>query len=364
MWPPPYSANGGSCWAQILVAYRQRGWKRHPDGGTIGPRHVTLEHDLRPAVRQVGVRDRDRGQQRLGVGVDGPHVELLGRRHLDDLAEVHDRDAVRHVPHHAQVVSDEDVGEVQLVLEVIEQVNHLRADRDVEGRDRLVGDDQLRVQGQRPGHADPLPLAAGELVRIAVDVLRRQADELEQFAHPALDLVPVPAPVDAQRVGEYLADPLTRVERRVRVLEYHLQLAPHRAQLSPGQRGDVLALEHHRSAGERVQPGQAPGQRGLAAPGLADQAERLPGAQLEADVVHRVHPRDLTLQQDPAPDREVLGHVLGPEQQFAVAVRGGGGGRSGGGGRGGGAVGGHSAFPISSGWIVVSRSSFFCLGSR
>ena len=27
-------------------------------------------------------------------------------------------------------------------------------------------------------------------------------------------------------------------------------------------------------------------------------------------------------------------------------------------------LGGHSAFPISSGWMVVSRSSFFCLGSR
>ena len=35
-WPPPYSASGGSCWAQILVAYRQRGWKRQPEGGTIG----------------------------------------------------------------------------------------------------------------------------------------------------------------------------------------------------------------------------------------------------------------------------------------------------------------------------------------
>jgi len=221
-------------------------------------RHVALEHDLHPAVGQVGVRDRNRGQQGLGVGVDGPLVELLGRRDLHDLAQVHDRDAVRHVPDHAQVVSDEDVGKVQLVLQVIEQVDHLGADRDVEGGDRLVGDDQLRVQGQRPGHADPLPLAAGELVRIAVDVLRRQADEVEQFAHPALDLVPVPALVDAQGLGEYLADSLARVERRVRVLEHHLQLAPHRAQLAPGQRGDVLALELHRSAGERVQPGQAP----------------------------------------------------------------------------------------------------------
>jgi hypothetical protein len=145
--------------------------------------------------------------------VDGPLVELFGGRHLYDLAQVHDRDAVRHVPHHSQVVSDEDISEVQLVLEVVEQVYHLCADRDVEGGDRFVGDDQLRVKGQGPRHPDPLPLAAGELMRVAVGMLRRQADKLEQFTHPALDLVAVSALVDAQRVGEDLAHPLARVER-------------------------------------------------------------------------------------------------------------------------------------------------------
>jgi len=39
-------------------------------------------------------------------------------------------------------VGDEHQGELELVLQVAQQVEDLRLHRDVEGRDRLVGDDQ------------------------------------------------------------------------------------------------------------------------------------------------------------------------------------------------------------------------------
>jgi hypothetical protein len=55
-------------------------------------------------------------------------------------------------------------------LQVLQQVDDLRLDRHVERRHRLVADDQLRAPGQRPGDADALALAAGELVRIALGV--------------------------------------------------------------------------------------------------------------------------------------------------------------------------------------------------
>ena len=68
----------------------------------------------------------------------------------------------------AEVVRDQQVGEAELVLQLAEQVDDLGLDRDVERRDRLVEDDQPRPQRQRPGDPDPLPLAARELVRVAV----------------------------------------------------------------------------------------------------------------------------------------------------------------------------------------------------
>ena len=78
-------------------------------------------------------------------------------------------------------MGDEDVGEAELLLEVVEQVDDLGLDRDVERRDRLVGDDQLRLQREGAGDPDPLPLPAGELVRVAVVVLGAEADALEQL---------------------------------------------------------------------------------------------------------------------------------------------------------------------------------------
>ena len=72
----------------------------------------------------------------------GPVVQIAGPRDLDHLAEVHHRDAVADVPHHRQIVGDEQVRQPELVLQVREQVEDLRLDRHVERRHRLVADDQ------------------------------------------------------------------------------------------------------------------------------------------------------------------------------------------------------------------------------
>ncbi len=83
---------------------------------------------------------------------------------------------MRDVPHDAEIVRDEEIGEAQLRLQVGEEVEDLRLDRDVERRDRLVGDDELRREHERAGDRDALALAAGEHVRIATVVLGPQAD--------------------------------------------------------------------------------------------------------------------------------------------------------------------------------------------
>jgi hypothetical protein len=83
---------------------------------------------------------------------------------LDDAAAPHDRDRVADRPDDREVVRDEEVGECKVALEIFEQIEDLRLNRDVEGRDRFVADDQLRVERKRAGDADPLSLAAGEFV--------------------------------------------------------------------------------------------------------------------------------------------------------------------------------------------------------
>ena len=56
----------------------------------------------------------------------------------------------------------------------------MRLRRHVEAGHDLVGDDEVRLQRQGAGDACALALAARQLVRIAVDESRRQADEIEQ----------------------------------------------------------------------------------------------------------------------------------------------------------------------------------------
>ena len=94
---------------------------------------------------------------------------------LDDLAQVHDGDPVRDVPHHGQVVRNEEVGDAELVLQVVEQVDHAGLNGHVERGDGLVEDQELGLEHQGAGDADPLALAAGELVGVAVGVVRLEA---------------------------------------------------------------------------------------------------------------------------------------------------------------------------------------------
>ena len=151
--------------------------------------HVALQPDPLALRSPLEVRHRHGRQQRHRVRVHRRLVELLATADLHDLAEVHDRDPVADVPHDRQVVRDDHVGQPELVLQVLEQVDDLGLDRHVQGGDRLVRDDELRPQRQRPGDADALALTAGELVRVAVVVLGVEPDQLEQLLHRLLDAV-------------------------------------------------------------------------------------------------------------------------------------------------------------------------------
>ena len=238
----------------------------------------------------IGIAD----SSAVGVRVDRLGVELLGGRELHDLAEVHDRDAVGDVAHDRRGRGRRR-GSVRpkLVLEVVEQVDDLRLDRDVERRDRLVEHDQLRLQRQRAGDPDALALAAGELVREAVDVLGAQADDARAArgalpcrsrrptARAAAAASPTICPTrlrgfsDAN--GSWKTICISRRSGRSRSRRSPCVMSVPRKRIVPS-----VGLE---------QPQHRARQRRLAAARLADEAERLALAQRERHVVDRVHVR-------------------------------------------------------------------------
>ena len=65
---------------------------------------------------------------------------------------------------------------------------------------------QLGLEREGAGDADALALAAGELVRVVVEVLARQADAFEQLAGLVVRPGAVGEAVHQQRLAEDLAD--------------------------------------------------------------------------------------------------------------------------------------------------------------
>src|SRR5688500_11415631 len=96
-------------------------------------RYLTLHDDALPPFFDGTRGHRHCGKQGLRVGMQRRRVKALFRRDLDNLAEIHNGDAVAQVADHGQVVGDEYVGKTEAFAQRFEQIDDLRLDRDVEG---------------------------------------------------------------------------------------------------------------------------------------------------------------------------------------------------------------------------------------
>ncbi len=107
------------------------------------------------------------GEQGAGIGGLRVGEDRVGLAFLDHLAVLH---------HDHAVASARTTLRSWLInsrrgragLQVAQQGDDLGLDRHVEGRGRLVEDDEARVERHGPGDGDALALAAGEFVRVAV----------------------------------------------------------------------------------------------------------------------------------------------------------------------------------------------------
>ena len=175
---------------------------------------------------------------------------------------------------------DEDAGDVQLVVQPPQPAAQLLAHLGVERAERLVQQQHLGFDRQRARQRDALPLAAGELVRVAVGQ-PVELHQLEQLEHLAPDLLggrPLRAPLHPQPEGDVLEHGHVP-EQRV-VLEHEADLP-----LAHVAVGGILAVEQHGAAVGHLEPGDHAQQRGLAAPGRPEQGDQLAGREGQADIV-------------------------------------------------------------------------------
>ncbi len=210
--------------------------------------------------RERGAEPRHRGEEALGVGVERAAEQLPDRRLLGLAAGIHDDDALRHLGDDPQIVGDQHDRRVDLLLQLAHQIEDLRLDRHVECGRRLVGDQELRVAGERHRDHHPLPHAARELVRVFADAPPGLGNMHQaQHVDRAVECRPAVEPlVQGQGLGDLMADRQHRVQRGHRLLEDHRDLvaanlahlglaeaekvatgkADHAGNDAPGRRGD------------------------------------------------------------------------------------------------------------------------------
>src|SRR5258707_319515 len=186
---------------------------------------------------------------------------------------------------------------------------------DVEAGGRLVGDQKLRIAGQRQRDHHALAHATRQFERIGVialagtgdlDLLQRLDRLLAAVTHCRL------LHMLAQHVLDLVADFADRVERRARILENHRDFsAAQIAHLVFAGGPDVDAGKHHRAVGDLAGAVEDPHHRvggdGLAGAGFADDAERLALGRGDVDMLHRPD--------DAAAGREFHGEITDIEQR-------------------------------------------------
>ena len=157
---------------------------------------------------------------------------------------------------------------------------HLHAQAGIQGGERLVHQQHLRLLDDRPADGHALLLAAGELAGLHGELVG-QAEGGGHLIHLLVHAGAGEAG-DAQRVADVLAH--RHVGEQRDVLEDHGDVA-----LLRGQRGDVGVAEPDAAGGGGLEAGDHPQSGRLAAAGGADEGEELALADLERQVAHRVY---------------------------------------------------------------------------
>ena len=91
---------------------------------------------------------------------------------LDGLGSLHHVPGIQHdgaisdIARAGQVVGDVEEADAALLFQLLDQVEDAHADGDIQHRDRLIRQDDLRIDRQGARHRDPLALAAGQLMGV------------------------------------------------------------------------------------------------------------------------------------------------------------------------------------------------------
>ena len=245
--------------------------QRHHQATELGPA-VDQRHRLQVHRR----RPDEPGDERVpGAVVQGPRRVRL----LQDPVLEH-RDPVPHRHRLDLVVGDVDRGRAQPGLQRGDVGPRLHPELRIQVGQRLVHEEHGRGTDDSPAHRHPLPLTAGEGLRLAVEV-RLQVQQLGRLEDLRVPLGLVDA-LELQREAHVVGHRHVRVERVV--LEHHRDVPVLRRLVR-----HVLARDPDLALVDVLETREHPQRGGLARPGRTHEDHELAVADVEVQGVHRGH---------------------------------------------------------------------------
>ena len=115
-------------------------WRRRDRAGNFAADRRSSAADL----LQIG----NRIKQQARVGMARRAKDGLRRTLLDNAPEIHHAQSVGHVPHHRQIVADEQIGQTQAALQIPHQGQNLCMNRNVKRTGRFVAHQEIRFAGE------------------------------------------------------------------------------------------------------------------------------------------------------------------------------------------------------------------------
>ena len=216
--------------------------------------------------------------------------DLFGGTGLHDLTGIHDVDAVGHVGDDAQVMGDEDNGQVALLLDLVDQFQDLGLNGNVQSGGGLVADQDLGVAGQSDGDNDTLTHTAGELEGILIETLFHVGDTYgaHQIQGAVFGFLLADLVVQMEHLSDLLTDLHDGVQSGQGVLEDQTDtVTADGVELILGQFGQVHAVIQNGTVGNDGVVGQnthdGTDTHRFAGAGLTDDGQGLAAIQIKAD---------------------------------------------------------------------------------
>ena len=162
-------------------------------------------------------------EQMAGVLLTGCSKQGFGAVLLHDSSLVHDGNRICSLLNHGQIMGDKQDRHVEFLLDILDQIKYLGLDGHIQGCCGLIGNEQAGTASQGHGDHYPLPLAAGQLVRVRVDPVFRVFDSctFEQDNSTFSGLFSGHVPVQHQGFNQLVADCIYRIQRGHGFLKDH-----------------------------------------------------------------------------------------------------------------------------------------------